>query len=93
MTKVREWYGSRRRAHILLQLEQQRKKIVNTISPLDFSSRQQEILQRRVDGTGKWLFQSGEFKAWIAGDFATLWCPGMGALSGTIFTPAIRLFI
>jgi hypothetical protein len=35
-----------------------------------------DIIAKRAEGTGQWLLESTEFKAWLDGTSETLWCPG-----------------
>ena len=52
-------------------------KIIRWLSPLQFRQRQRDIFARRVEGTGEWLLDSEEYKAWQSGSTAgVLWCPG-----------------
>ena len=58
-------------------LGQGRRDIINWISPLNFSTRQNDIFSRREEGTGKWLLEDDVFKSWLAGTERILWCPGL----------------
>jgi len=61
--------------------------ILAWLSPLDPKSRHQGIQDRRVEGIGRWLLQTEEFRSWNAGSGegesgeAVLFCygdPGVG---------------
>ena len=64
-----------------------RSNILAWLSPLDPKSRHQGIQERRVEGIGRWLLQTEEFRSWNAGSGggesgeAVLFCygdPGVG---------------
>ena len=46
------------------QLEK-RKKILEWLSPVNFSARHEELRQGRVSGSGKWFLESKEFTSWV----------------------------
>ena len=62
------------------------QKVVDWFSPLSFGDRHNDVLSRRCEGTGNWLFETAETSAWLAGgDKASLWCSGIpGAGKTTI---------
>ena len=62
------------------------QKVVDWFSPLSFRDRHNEVLSRRCEGTGNWLFEIAEASAWLSdGDKASLWCSGIpGAGKTTI---------
>ena len=62
------------------------QKIVEWFSPLSFADRHNDVLSRRCEGTGNWLFETPEASAWLSSsEKATLWCSGIpGAGKTTI---------
>ena len=62
------------------------QKVVDWFSPLSFGDRHNDVLSRRCEGTGTWLFEIAEASAWLSGgDKASLWCSGIpGAGKTTI---------
>jgi len=58
------------------QDEEERRKILDWLSPLNFWAKQRDILDQAEPGTGLWLLNSQELESWIRGDTRTLWCPG-----------------
>ena len=62
------------------------QKVVDWFSPLSFGDRHNDVLSRRCEGTGNWLFETAEVSAWLSGgDKASLWCSGIpGAGKTTI---------
>lgn len=58
-----------------------RQDILEWFSPLNFFKTQQDIFERREEGTGRWLIDTPEFQNWTAGSDRTLCCfgiPGAG---------------
>ena len=66
------------------QRDEERRKIEDWLSPIDFRSRQQEILKWAQAGTRQWLFDSEKFRNWINNDYGTLWCPGIPGAGKTV---------
>ena len=62
------------------------QKVVDWFSPLSFGDRHNDVLSRRCEGTGNWLFATPEVSAWLSSsDKASLWCSGIpGAGKTTI---------
>lgn len=61
----------------LRALSAEERDVVKWLSPLDFSSKQNDALSRRQEGTGQWLLKSTEFRSWLDTAGTVLWCPGM----------------
>lgn len=57
--------------------EQQRKEIIDWISPLNFAAKQKEVLNTRQEGTGKWLLEHPLFQEWMQGTHNILFLPGI----------------
>ena len=70
------------------QHEEERRKIEEWLSLIDFRSRQHQVFRGAQAGTRQWLFDSEEFQDWIDPDRGTLWCPGTPG-AGTIVTSSI----
>ena len=47
------------------------------LSPLEFWTKQNTVFGRRQEGTCTWFLEDPMYKAWVDGDYATLWCPGI----------------
>jgi DNA replication protein DnaC len=45
-----------------------------------------DFISRRQAGTGQWLLNSAEFKAWVGTDKRTLFCLGIPGAGKTILT-------
>jgi hypothetical protein len=67
-----------KKAFILIQIAaNQHKKILNWLTTINFFQRQADILSIRHPGTGQWLLEDPQFKAWQSGAGKILWCRGM----------------
>jgi hypothetical protein len=67
----------------------ERQTILQWLTQLDFVSEQHDFITRRQEGTGQWLLDSAEFKAWAETDKQTLFCPGIPGVGKTILTSII----
>jgi len=56
---------------------QKSQDIVNWISTLNFSAKQNDFFGRHQEGTGEWLLKDDTFKNWLDGTERILWCPGL----------------
>jgi hypothetical protein len=56
---------------------QERREIVNWLSPLNFKAVQGEILRIGQERTGQWALESEEFQTWRNGSKEMLWCCGI----------------
>ncbi|KAG6986548.1 hypothetical protein G7Y79_00078g100020 [Physcia stellaris] len=66
---------------------QEDTNIINWLSPLNFTARQQDILGTRTKDTGLWLFETAEFQSWRSSSNNVLWCygiPGADLISSLI---------
>jgi len=65
-------------------------KILEWLSPLDFTAQQSDFLSRRQKGTANWFLESTEFNNWLGGDYSkTLFCPGLPGAGKTILTSVV----
>ncbi|KAI9797607.1 MAG: hypothetical protein M1833_005390 [Piccolia ochrophora] len=71
-------------------LEDQRKQaIFSWLSPLNFPPQQADLIGRRAKGTGDWLLQSREFKAWKNISRSTLFCHGIRGSGKTVLASVV----
>jgi DNA replication protein DnaC len=56
---------------------------------VNYGSQQSDFINRRQPGTGQWLFELAEFKAWVDTDKQTLFCPGIPGAGKTILTSIV----
>jgi Cdc6-like AAA superfamily ATPase len=66
------------------QDDQDRRKILDWLTPVNYSSQQSDYIRRRQAGTGQWLLNSAEFQAWLKTSKQTLLCPGIPGAGKTI---------
>jgi len=59
------------------RLDDESQAMISWLSPLNFASKQIDVISRRQEGTGEWLLEADEFKSWLSGDKGSLWCPGL----------------
>ncbi|KAJ7266774.1 ankyrin repeat domain-containing protein [Mycena rebaudengoi] len=69
--------------------EQERKKIIEWISLLNFFQRHDDISCARQEGTGLWLLEEDKFKDWVSGAGAIFWCYGMPGAGKTVLSSAV----
>lgn len=61
----------------------QNRNILRWLSALSFEEKHRDILSKHHPGTGQWLLDADEFKAWRNGQLDSspnLWCPGIRKL-------------
>lgn len=56
---------------------EERDRIIEWYSSINFFLRQADILNSRQPGTGQWLLEHHLFKKWKSGVTKTIWCRGM----------------
>ncbi|KAJ6261446.1 ankyrin repeat [Drechslerella dactyloides] len=71
----------------LKRIEQQ--DILDWLTPIDFASRQNDIISRRHKGTGKWLLFSKEFQTWLTQNKGTLFCSGIPGAGKTMMSSIV----
>jgi hypothetical protein len=65
--------------------------VLDWLSPLNMSQRQQDALSRRHGTTGSWLLSTTAFQLWVKseGSHRTLWCPGDPGTGKTVMTSIV----
>ncbi|KAF4633060.1 hypothetical protein G7Y89_g5056 [Cudoniella acicularis] len=71
------------------QDDQDRQKILDWLTPVDYGPQQSDYLKRRQPGTGQWLLDSAEFQTWLNTDKQTLFCAGIPGAGKTILTSIV----
>ncbi|KAJ5177143.1 uncharacterized protein N7482_003020 [Penicillium canariense] len=64
-------------------------KMLNSITPINYSPQQSDFLGRRQHGTGQWLLDSTQFNKWKATKNQTMFCPGMPGAGKTIISSIV----
>lgn len=63
--------------------------ILDWLSDTNFPAQQNDIFSRCQEGTGRWLLESTEYKAWIDGSEPLLFCPGIPGAGKTFITSIV----
>ena len=63
-----------------------KQAILDWLTPIDYHPQQDECVRQRQPGTGQWLLDSAEFRAWVEAENKTLFCPGIPGAGKTILT-------
>jgi hypothetical protein len=71
------------------QDDQERRTILDWLTPLDYGTQQSDFINRRQEGTGQWLLDSDEFQRWSNVSKQTLFCPGIPGAGKTIITSIV----
>jgi Cdc6-like AAA superfamily ATPase len=71
------------------QDDQERRTILDWLTPIDYASQQSDFIARRQEGTGRWLLESDKFQGWLTKSKQTLFCPGMPGAGKTMLTSII----
>jgi predicted ATPase len=68
------------------QDDQERRTILDWLTPINYGDQQSDLIARRQAGTGKWLLNSDEFQLWLNENKQTLFCPGIPGAGKTMIT-------
>jgi hypothetical protein len=71
------------------QNSQERRVIVDWLTPIDYCSQQSDFIRTRQEGTGQWLLESSEFQEWACQNKQTLFCPGIPGAGKTVLTSIV----
>jgi Cdc6-like AAA superfamily ATPase len=71
------------------QNDQERRIILDWLSPIDYAPQQSDFISRQQEGTAQWLLNSDEFQEWLKQSTQTLFCPGIPGAGKTIITSII----
>ncbi|KAH8781602.1 hypothetical protein BGZ57DRAFT_977207, partial [Hyaloscypha finlandica] len=74
---------------LYMQYNQEHKTILKWLSPIDYASRQSDIINRRQRGTGLWLLTSKEFQKWANESKKTLFYPGIPGAGKTMISSIV----
>lgn len=69
--------------------DQERRTILEWLTPTDYGTQQSDFISRRQEGTGRWLLDSDEFLKWSNESKQTLFCPGIPGAGKTMITSII----
>jgi len=74
---------------VQIQEDQDRQTILDWITPIDYAPQQSDFISQRQAGTGQWLLDSTEFKAWLKLGKQKLFCLGIPGAGKTILTSIV----
>ncbi|KAJ7789037.1 hypothetical protein B0H14DRAFT_250421 [Mycena olivaceomarginata] len=70
--------------------EEERAKLINRLSPINFLVRQEDIFRTRQENTGGWILENPLFKEWeTSANDKILWCRGMPGAGKTVLASII----
>ncbi|RHZ43686.1 uncharacterized protein CDV56_101993 [Aspergillus thermomutatus] len=72
-----------------LAMQGKHARLLDWLSPNDFSSQQHDIISRRKVGTGLWFLESDEFQGWLEQRGQTMFCPGIPGAGKTVMAAII----
>ncbi|KAK5085112.1 hypothetical protein LTR70_008066 [Exophiala xenobiotica] len=76
------------------KLAVERERIMNSLSQLTFSGKQQDVFAKHKDGTCAWVTAHDDFEQWMnGGTSGVLWCPGKPGTGKTVVTSFAVNFI
>ncbi|KAK2808205.1 hypothetical protein FQN50_004946 [Emmonsiellopsis sp. PD_5] len=65
------------------------QEILEWLTDLEYSDKQNDFYSRRQEGTGQWLLDAPEFCTWLSKSNQTLLCPGIPGAGKTILTSIV----
>ncbi|KFY37326.1 hypothetical protein V494_04800 [Pseudogymnoascus sp. VKM F-4513 (FW-928)] len=71
------------------QQNEERQRIIDWLSPVDYATQHSDFMARRREGTGQWLLDSDEFQNWLNQSKQTLFCPGMPGAGKTMIASIV----
>ncbi|KAI3316926.1 hypothetical protein HD806DRAFT_527486 [Xylariaceae sp. AK1471] len=69
--------------------DEQSKTIADWLSPIDVFAKQTDLSSRQQEGTGTWFLESQEFRNWVDGFNATLFCSGIPGAGKTMLSSLV----
>ncbi|KAI9773768.1 MAG: hypothetical protein M1839_002001 [Geoglossum umbratile] len=73
--------------------DQETLDLLTWLSPLNFSTKQNDVFHGRQEGTGEWLLTANKFRDWLFGTCNVLWCPGIPGAGKTVLVSVIVDFL
>jgi len=71
------------------QTQQERRVILDWLTPINYASQQSDFVAKREEGTGQWLLNSHKFQEWLTTNMQTLFCLGMLGASKTMIASIV----
>lgn len=73
----------------LWQESEESQRIISWLSEANPGLQLSDNLRLREEGTGTWIFNSDQYKSWLASDGSTLFCPGVPGAGKTVATAIV----
>ncbi|KAF5003959.1 hypothetical protein FDECE_9548 [Fusarium decemcellulare] len=70
-------------------INEQQQKIMNWLTTVDHVQQHTEYIQSREQGTGQWFLNSDQYRAWLASNNRTLFCPGIPGAGKSVLTAIV----
>jgi hypothetical protein len=70
-------------------LDEYRKKLLDWLSPIDYTTLQSNTFDNCRKGTGEWFLKSTPFVEWLEGKKKTLFCPGIPGAGKTMISSIV----
>jgi hypothetical protein len=87
--RLHERQDTQERRQEIRERQQEREIILSWLTQNDYVLQQHDFISRRQAGTGQWLLDSAEYRAWIENDKQTLFCPGIPGAGKTVITAIV----
>ncbi|KAI1661134.1 hypothetical protein F4813DRAFT_378815 [Daldinia decipiens] len=71
------------------QEDQDRRVILDWLTPIDYDAQQTDFISRRQPDTGIWFLNSLEYRSWVDTKKQTLFCPGIPGVGKTILSSIV----
>jgi Cdc6-like AAA superfamily ATPase len=72
-----------------LRKHKEHQSILDWLTAIDYAPQQSDFINRRQEGTGRWLLDSTEFQEWLNTSKQTLFCPGIPGAGKTMITSIV----
>ncbi|KIW89863.1 uncharacterized protein Z519_09292 [Cladophialophora bantiana CBS 173.52] len=72
-----------------VQTERMKQASLQSLSPTEFVSQQNDFMMKHQPGTGQWFLNSQEYRNWLGALTQTLFCQGIPGVGKTIITSIV----
>ncbi|MCJ1380087.1 hypothetical protein MMC17_003190 [Xylographa soralifera] len=93
ITRMTKDLGELQHDSIEYALALERRKVIAWLSPLNFTSQQDDTISKRQAHTGRWFFKTQQFQSWMHGEEAVLWCTGIPGSGKTVLTSVVVAYL
>jgi len=86
---TQEGIGCLNERQVCREAAEERRAILDWITPFDYVSQQYGFINRRQANTGQWFLDSNIYQAWLNAKKQTLFCPGIPGAGKTVLTSIV----